>query len=271
RGASSSGGSKYRSEVSLRTGLLPAALLAAAALLCAPRACAQEEAPEAARAHVEEAERLAAAGRAEDAAKSWRLAIAAAPGWIPAYISLGALVAEKKPEEALAVFEQGLAKAPKDETLLFDAAATSLQLSRLPAALAYADRARAETPKAARVHLLRAAILKRLDRKEDALAAFQEAARLEPRSAQAQLGLGNLLYELKRNEEAVQAFRAALERDPSLQRAQYNLGTVLFEMGRDEEAIAAYGAALLPIEKELAKGRPVDAVHAQAFANLGSL
>jgi len=252
--------------------ILVLALAGAAALLRPLPLRAQQDVPEAARAYVEEAERQAAAGRPDAAAESWRRAIAAAPEYVTAYVSLGALLAETgKPEEALAVFQQGLAKDPTDTTLLFNASAVSLRLEKLPEALAFVDRAVKASPKEARFHLLRGTLLRRLDRKTEALAAYQEAARLDPRSPQVHFNLGNLYVELGRKEEAVAAFRKALERDPAFLRAQYNLGTVLFDMGRDEEAIKAYEAALDPIQKELTRGRPVEAVHARAFANLGAL
>ncbi|MEO6323091.1 MAG: tetratricopeptide repeat protein, partial [Thermoanaerobaculia bacterium] len=246
--------------------------LAAAVLLVCPRPAPAQEVPEPARPYLEDAERLKAAGKGDDAVKSYRRAIDAAPDWVASFVSLGALLSEQgKADEALAVFEAGLKTSPKDQTLLFNAAAVSLKLGRFPVALGYADRALAVSPKEPSLHLLRGGVLRKMARSDDALAAYREAARLDSRSASTQFNLGSLYAELGKREEAAEAFKAAFERDPTMLKAQYNLGAVLYELGRDEEAIKAYEAALAPIDKELGKGKPVEWIHARAFANLGAL
>jgi tetratricopeptide (TPR) repeat protein len=230
-----------------------------------------QDLPEALRTTLEDADRLRAAGRAEEARSRYRDVLKSDPSVAQAYVGLGAIEhAAGRHEEALKVFVDGLAHAPEERTLLFNAGAAALQLGKTKDALGYVDRALARNDKDAALHGLRGTILQRLDRSEDAVAELKTAVKLEP-TAKAYLALGNACFRLGRHAEAIDAFQAATREDKTLLPAYYNLGAALYEAKRYDEALKAYEVALAPIDKDLEAGKKVDAQHGRAYQNLGAI
>jgi tetratricopeptide (TPR) repeat protein len=250
----------------------PLFLAAALALGLGATVARAQDVPEVARVALEDADRLRAAGKAEEARKRYREVLSAAPGVAAAYVGLGALEhAAGHPDEALKVFVTGLAQAPDDRTLLFNAGATALQLGKPKDALPYVDRALTRSEKDVPLHMLRGAVLQKLDRGEDALVDLQTVVRLDPGNARGYFNLGNAYFRLGKKTEAIDAFQKAVGQDKTLLPAYYNLGAALFEAQRYDEALKAYEVALAPVDKELAAGRAVDASQARAYLNLGGI
>jgi tetratricopeptide (TPR) repeat protein len=247
------------------------ACLLSAALLMAVGPALSQDLPEAVRNALEDADRLRAAGRVDEARARYREVLKMDASVAPAYVGLGAIEhAAGKHEEALKIFVYGLGHAADDRTLLYNAAASALQTGKPKDALGYVDRALARNEKDVALHSLRGTILQRLDRSDDALVEFQAAVKLEP-SAKAYLSLGNMYFRLGRHAEAIEAFQQATREDKSLLSAYYNLGAALYEAKRYDEALKAYEVALAPIEKDLEAGKKVEAQHGRAYLNLGAI
>jgi tetratricopeptide (TPR) repeat protein len=245
--------------------------LALAALLLAGGAARAQDLPEAVRTTLEDADRLRAAGRNDEARTRYRDVLKADPSVAQAYVGLGAIEhAAGRHEEALKIFVDGLAHAPEERTLLYNAGASALQLGKTQDALGYVDRALARNDRDAALHGLRGTILQRLDRADDAVAELKAAVKLEP-TAKAYLALGNACFRLGRHADAIEAFQAATREDKTLLAAYYNLGAALYEAKRYDEALKAYEVALAPIDKDLEAGKKVDAQHGRAYQNLGAI
>src|SRR5689334_5323331 len=138
-----------------------------------------QDLPEALRTTLEDADRLRAAGRMEEARSRYKDVLKSDPSVVQAYVGLGAIEhAAGRHEEALKIFVDGLARAPEERTLLFNAAASALQTGKAKDALGYVDRALARNDKDAALHGLRGTILQRLDRNEDAVTALKTAVKL---------------------------------------------------------------------------------------------
>ena len=241
-------------------------------LALAGGARAQENAPEVVRPILEEADRLRAAGKVEEAIAKYRDVLRLAPQMSQVHLTIGALYhAQGKLTDARDAFVAGLERAPDDALLLYNAAAVELQLGRAAEALAIADRGVAKHRDDAGIRMVRASALRRLDRGAEALEEFQQVVRLDPKNASAFLSLGNLQHQFDRKREAVESYRQAIRQDRNLLAAHYNLGAVLYELGQDDEALRAYDVALAPIEKDLAAGKTVDPAIAQVFMNLGAI
>ena len=233
---------------------------------------AQENAPEVVRPILEEADRLRAAGKVEEAIAKYRDVLRLAPQLSQVHLTIGALYhAQGKLTDARDAFLAGLERAPDDALLLYNAAAVELQLGRAAEALAIADRGVARHRDDASIRMVRASALRRLDRGAEALEEFQQVVRLDPKNASAFLSLGNLQHQFDRKKEAVESYRQAIRYDRALLSAHYNLAAVLFELGQDDEALRAYDVALAPVEKDLAAGKTVDPATAQAFMTLGAI
>src|SRR6478609_4019037 len=103
---------------------LPAVLgrtLARLALLAAGSAAFAQDLPEALRTALEDADRLRAAGRLDEARTRYKDVLKSDPSVAQAYVGLGAIEhAAGRHEEALKTFVDGLSHAPEERTLLFN-------------------------------------------------------------------------------------------------------------------------------------------------------
>ena len=154
---------------------------------------------------------LRAAGRADEAEREYRAALAAVPDHEQAANNLGVLLLERgQTAAAAALLETAVASSPR-----------------------YA---------AARYNL--AGARARQGRAAEAEALYREAIRLRPDYAAAWNNLGALLLASGRAGEALAAFDAAVRIDPAHARARVNRGIALARQGRLDEAIASYREAL---------------------------
>ena len=226
--------------------------------------------PEVVRELLDSARRSRAGGRPAEAEESYREALRRGPGVEDSYLGLGALYHEQgRLEEALETYERGIREVGEERDLLFNAAVVALALDRPEVALVHLEKAVRAFPREADLHRFIGTTLRRLGRAEEARQALERGLKLAPKDPRLHFALGNVLHQLDLREDAIEAFRQSIRRDPKQLRAHYNLGAVLFELERYREAQAAYEVALAPLDEALKKGGEVEAIHAQAYRNLG--
>lgn len=154
-----------------------------------------------------------------DALSSLREAADLAPDNMTIRFRYGlALLRAEQPADALAIFEQVLAREPDNSSAL----------------------------------LGRSDALSVLGRYEDAAETAEKAARLAPGSVAPLVALGVAWHGMGALDEALKALRAAVKADASSLPAQLNLGTLLRDMGDDDGAEQCYQRSLA-----LAPSRPV--------------
>ena len=146
------------------------------------------------------------------AAADWiARAIAVNPGAPEPHSNLGlALLALKRPEEALASHERALKLRPDVPASLNNRGNTLLALNRPAEALADYDRALALQPGFALAHNNRGNTLRALGRIEESLLAYANALRFAPDYPEALDNRGRALRDLKRYDEAAQSFARLL-------------------------------------------------------------
>lgn len=115
-----------------------------------------------------------------------------------------------------------------------------LLLNRHAQAEAVFDEMLARWPRDAYALASRSHARAQLGRRDDAIADLQALVAAQPsRSAGDWFNLAFLLEEGRRYDDAEVAFRRALALDPKLDRAWYGLGLTLIRLGRLDEAVAA--------------------------------
>jgi len=155
--------------------------------------------------------RLAQRGELQQAAASFRNALAVNPEWPEALSNLGNALREMgQPGEAAVCLERALERRPEFPEALLNLAVVREEQGAL----------------------------------EDAADRLRLAIRLRPQMAYAHNNLASVLQKQGRTGEALEHLREALRLDPDFAEAHHNLGVVLDGMGRPGEAIASYREAL---------------------------
>jgi tetratricopeptide (TPR) repeat protein len=151
--------------------------------------------------------------------------------------------------EVLAETTLGTEAAPaavRDETAKdWNAKGISLAtLNRWAEALACYDQALAKEPLVAAIHSNRGNALRNLDRPEESLAAFDRAIELDPLHAPAWENKALLYAQARRNDEALSCIERSIALDPTVADAWVIKGVMLGRLNRKEEQLAAYDGAL---------------------------
>jgi tetratricopeptide (TPR) repeat protein len=146
--------------------------------------------------------------------------------------------------EALEIYDQVIAAAPRFANAFANRGVALRRLGRLDEALESYDRALALDPASADAHANRGNVLQDLGRFEEALASQEAACRLRPGDATFENNLGNALQSLGRPEDALAHFDAALAAKPDYATAYFNRGITLATLSRTDEALASYEQAI---------------------------
>lgn len=175
-------------------------------------------------------------------------ALAINPHYATVYSNRGlALQRLGRLDEALASYDQALALAPQDSSVLADAyynRGIALQaLQRLDEALASFDQAIALRPEHA-AYCKHGFSQQKLGRYDEALASYEQATALDPAGADAHYNLGCALHKLQRPNEALASYDQAIALDPDYKSAHANRGLALLELKRLDEARASYDRAI---------------------------
>jgi tetratricopeptide (TPR) repeat protein len=213
-----------------------------------------------------------------DAETLWRDTLAKNPAATIAYVNLGYATYEAgRVEEALALYDRGLAVEPDAADLLNNRALALGALGRTEEAIAAYRRAMAADPSHAGSRSNLGNTLASAGRYAEAEQAYRDALRVAPGHAEAHNNLGNVLALRGAIAEALDHYRAAVAVDPGYADAHRNMGEVLLGAGRAPEACERFAEVLRLRPRELvatigrvrcliAIGRAADAVAVGADA-----
>jgi arylsulfatase A-like enzyme/Flp pilus assembly protein TadD len=194
------------------------------------------------------AKNLASDERLEDAVAKMREVIAADPKIMDAHISLaGWLVRVKRPDEAIAAYQQALALKPDDDITLFNLARLLLARGRTADALDALEVFRSAlkvNPKNPQAWYNLATLYLDLGRLAEAGSSFTEALAANPKQAAALNGLGAIAFESGDLPKAETMVRQALALEPRLRTGSYNLARIREARGDVAGAEALYRAEL---------------------------
>jgi tetratricopeptide (TPR) repeat protein len=163
------------------------------------------------------------------------------PGDPEAHYNLGtALLAVRRPEEALVSFRRALSLAPGYVSALSALGSTLHSLGRIDEAVTCYQQLLQRNPGYAEMHSNLAQALRQLGRPGEAAASCLRAIQLNPRLAEAHSNLGNALGDMGKSLEAEQCYRQAIALKPDLLQAQISLANLLRGLRRPEEAAELY-------------------------------
>jgi tetratricopeptide (TPR) repeat protein len=163
------------------------------------------------------------------------------PGDPEAHYNLGtALLAVRRPEEALVSFRRALSLAPEYMSALSALGSTLHSLGRVDEAVTCYQQLLQRNPGFAEMHSNLGHALRQLGRPGEAAASCLRALQLNPRLAEAHSNLGNALGDMGKIPEAENCYRQALALKPDLLQAQISLANLLRGLRRPEEAADLY-------------------------------
>jgi arylsulfatase A-like enzyme/Flp pilus assembly protein TadD len=195
-------------------------------------------------AQMNAAKHLADDDRIEDAVARMRAVITADPKIMDAHITLGSwLVKLKRPDEAIAAYQQALALKPDDDIALFNLARLLLARGRTRDALDALEVFRSAlkvNPKNPQSWYNLATMYLDLGRAADARSSFAEALAANPKMGAAMNGLGAIAFEDGQLAKAESLVRRALELEPRLRSGRYNLARIHEAQGDGRGAEALY-------------------------------
>lgn len=184
---------------------------------------------------------LQAAGRLNEAAAQFRLAVDAAPRYKDALNSLGAIVAyQGNKTEAIELHRRAVAADPNYAGARLNLGHELLETGQLDEALAQLQEGVRLEPESARGHAYLGAALLAQGHPESALEHLDYAVKLAPGNADTQSNLCSALLALGRPAQAIAACSAALKIRPNFARAQLNLGNALAADGQTGAAAAVF-------------------------------
>ncbi len=196
---------------------------------------------------------MRAEGRLDDAAESFRRALAQAPGDAPSHNGLGEVHrARGETVEAAGCFRRALAADPEDTVANDNLGYALKDLGDLDGATDCFRRAVAMLPNFAEGHSNLGNLLRARGQGDEAIVCFRRALAIKPDFAEGHNNLGNALRRRGDLDEATACFRRAIELQPGMAAAYNNLAIALAASGQLEEAVAACRQAL-EIEPDLAE------------------
>ena len=193
--------------------------------------------------------KLHQAGRLDEAQSCYAAALKAQPAYHPALHLMGQLRFQRQDYGgALAALDRAATAAPASYPGLAEVHANRgealMLLGRQQEALAAFDQALARDPGLAAAWNNHGLALNALGKPEAALASFARAALLAPGSVEPHGNHGEMLRQLRRYDEALVSFSRALAIDPGGAAALTNRAGTLIDLRRIDEAIADYTSAL---------------------------
>jgi tetratricopeptide (TPR) repeat protein len=194
-------------------------------------------------------------GRAAEAERFLRHALATAPDYAEAHGSLGvALALQGRQWEAIDEFERSLILDPDQPEVEFNLGVSLAGVGRFEESVAHYSAAVRLRPAYGDAQLNLGVMLARLGHLVDALPALQTAARLMPDSPKAHENLATVLDQLGRTDAALAEYRNALRLHPGYVEAHYNLGNALIH-ARDLTAARNEFAEALRLKPDFGAAR----------------
>jgi len=204
-------------------------------------------------AHFHLAEAVLKLGQFADAIAHYRRALVLEPALVPAYPRLAGCLIETgnaaeglsvRPDEALAAFDQALARDPGLVGALVGQARIQFEKGDSAAAFGALETAMAAHPEAVEPHISKAILLTELGRRDAALATYQAALAIDPAAEDTYYNMGCLLLDMRLYPAAVAAFDSALAIRSNFYSAEYNRAWALEHLGQRDEALAGCERAL---------------------------
>ena len=167
------------------------------------------------------------AGRLDMAIASLEDLLAAHPNHLRGLQLLGiALARQKRREEAITVYQRGLALAPDDVLINRNLGSLLAAAGQLEAAIVHLRRAQAKLPDDAPLTIYLARTLSRHGENEEAERLLREVVAKNPQDAVAHAYLGRVLRICHRYDEAIPFLRRAVELDPADEQSGYALAAL---------------------------------------------
>jgi len=186
-----------------------------------------------------------AAGRLDDAERSYRELLAIDPRHAGALHRLGVIAGQKgRPDLAAGLIGDAIRLRPDDPEAHHNRAVALRAIGRLDDAVAAWRTAVALRPDYADAHQDLGYALYLLGRLDEATESLRTAVALRPDSADAHNDLGNLLSKQGDWDAAIACYRRAVALRPDFADAYNNLGHPLWEMGERDEAVACHRRAI---------------------------
>jgi protein O-GlcNAc transferase len=188
---------------------------------------------------------LLGAGRADEALACFDQILARYPRVVEVLSARAIALADLgRHGEALVTCEQAIAIRPDYVDAHYNRALMLRRLGRIEEALQACNRAIAHAPMHLNALTNRSALLSALAQYQEAMTSADMALALKPDHAEALNNRGYALYGLGRTEEALTSYSQALAARPDFVEASSNLGLALEAVGRTEDALASYDKAL---------------------------
>jgi len=188
---------------------------------------------------------IALSKQGKDALQALMEAVKYLPGDAVAHLSLGnALGRSGRLEEAAVSYRRALAIQPDFAEAHSNLGDVQLEQGLLAEAAGSFRRAIQIKPELSEGHQNLGKTLLRLGHYEEALSSCQRAVRLASESPEAHNSLGNALSRLGRFDDAMSSFRRSLALRPDFAQAHANLANALRSTGRLDEAVNGYRLAL---------------------------
>jgi Flp pilus assembly protein TadD len=201
--------------------------------------------PIGARQHLNYGIALQSAGRLDEAAEQYHIALGFDPNEAKAHYNLASVfMAQSKVDEALEHFEQALRLDPQAGNYRYDYAYALERLGRNEEAQVQYEAAVRFKPKSATYHYGYASYLTKTHKFDEAIPHYREALRLKPDDVEAHFEIGNALAIKDELEEAKAHYLEAIRLDPKRAEVRNNLGNIYLRQDQISQAVAQYEEAL---------------------------
>jgi protein O-GlcNAc transferase len=184
-------------------------------------------------------------GQIAESERLYSAVVGARPNNVDALLMLSIIkLSRGEPGTALQLILAAMQERPKSPLILFNYGLVLIALKRHEEALAIFEQAIKHKGRFADAHNNRGGVLVVLERYEEALESFDRALAIKPDYAEAAYNRGTTLHKLDRNREALQSFERAIALRPNYAEAHANRGVVLDALSRIDDAMASYDRAL---------------------------
>ncbi len=188
---------------------------------------------------------LQLAGRPNDALKVYERGVALKPDDAELWQGMaGVLVKLERRDDAVVSVQHALKLAPRNLEAINLCAKILFDLKRYDEALTFLDRSEAIEPGRAGLHQLRGLCLMRAMRFDEALVDYDRALKLDPHHAETHCNRGVALLRFGRSDEAIACFDRSLALKPNVVKTITNKAFVLAEQHNFEEAFRLYDRSL---------------------------
>lgn len=196
-------------------------------------------------AFAERASALIDLGRAKDAERELRTALASDPDAAHLHIDLArALLLQERNDEAIEAATAAVRLAPEHPYALYILSVAQAADDNLTAAWSSIDAALRVAPEIGPFHRHRGYLLHQQNDAAEALKSFERARALDPEDPDTMAAIGGVLFDLRRDREATAAVNEALALDPNNAAAHHVRSLIAMRSGSSRDAVDSGRAAV---------------------------